>query len=88
MWVTGPKYYLDDDGAERRGLDPGQGYGRGGWWTCHRETEQGDLVLLYRSQRKKDLAYLIETRSAAYSILDNAAAQSSNICGVFQPVPL
>ena len=65
VWVTGPEYYLDDDGAERRGLDPGQGYQPGGWWTCHRDTEQGDLVLLYRSRLKKDLAYLIETRSAA-----------------------
>jgi predicted RNA-binding protein with PUA-like domain len=74
VWVTGPKYYLDDDGAERRGLDPGQGYVPGGWWTCHRETEEGDLVLLYRSQLKKDLAYLIETRSAAYSILDECSS--------------
>lgn len=76
LWVTGPDYYLDDDGQERRDLDPGQGYEPGGWWTCHRETEDGDLVLLYRSQRRKDLAYLIETRSAAYSILDeNLAAE-------------
>ena len=71
VWVTGPDYYLDEDGSERRDLDPGQGYEPGGWWTCHRETEEGDLVLLYRSQKKKDLAYLIETRSAAYSLLDD-----------------
>ena len=71
VWVTGPDYYLDEDGSERQDLDPGQGYEPGGWWTCHRETEEGDLVLVYRSQKKKDLAYLIETRSAAYSLLDD-----------------
>lgn len=74
VWVTGPDYYLDQDGAERRDLDPGSGYEPGGWWTCHRKTEAGDLVLLYRSPKKKDLAYLIETRSAAYSLLDDEAA--------------
>lgn len=30
VWVTGPDYYLDDDGSERRDLDPGQGYEPGG----------------------------------------------------------
>jgi predicted RNA-binding protein with PUA-like domain len=75
VWVTGPDYYLDEDGAERQDLDPGHGYEPGGWWTCHRETEQGDLVLLYRARLKKDLAYLIETRSAAYSILDDPGAK-------------
>ena len=74
VWVTGPDYYLEDDGSERADLDPGQGYEPGGWWTCHRETEEGDLVLLYRSRRKQDLAYLIETRSDAYSLLDDEHA--------------
>lgn len=75
VWVTRPDYYLDDDGTERADLDPGQGYSPGGWWTCHRDTEEGDLILLYRSRKNKDLAYLIETRSDAYSLLDDAAAQ-------------
>jgi hypothetical protein len=74
VWVTGPEYYLDEDGEERADLDPGQGYEPGGWWTCHRDTEAGDLVLLYRSRAKRDLAYLIETRSAAYSLLDEDQA--------------
>jgi len=74
VWVTGPDYYLEDDGSERADLDPGQGYEPGGWWTCHRETEDGDLVLLYRSRRKQDIAYLIETRSDAYSLLDDEHA--------------
>jgi hypothetical protein len=74
VWVTSPEYYLDFDGTERRDLDPGQGYVHGGWWTCHKNTEEGDLVLLYRSRQKRDLAYLIETRSAAYSLLDEPVA--------------
>lgn len=52
----------------------GPGYEPGGWWTCHRDTGEGDLVLLYRSQRRKDLAYLIETRSNAYSLLEDQHA--------------
>jgi predicted RNA-binding protein with PUA-like domain len=71
VWVTGPDYYLDEDGKDRRDLDPGRGYEVGGWWTCHKLTQVGDLVLMYRSQVKRDLAYLIETRSDAYSILDD-----------------
>lgn len=74
VWVARPEFYLDEDGADRRSLEPGLGYEPGGWWTCHRETEDGDLVLLYRSRLKKDLAYLIEARSAAYSILDDEGA--------------
>jgi predicted RNA-binding protein with PUA-like domain len=74
VWVSGPSYYLDDNGEERRDLDPAHGYEPGGWWTCNRKTEEGDLVLVYRSQLKKDLGYLIETRSAAYSILDEDLA--------------
>jgi hypothetical protein len=74
VWVTRPEYYLDEDGSERADLDPGLGYEPGGWWTCHRDTEDGDLVMLYRARKRKDLAYLIETRSAAYSLLDNDVA--------------
>lgn len=74
VWVTGPDYYLEEDGSDRRFLQPGAGYQPGGWWTCHRETEEGDLVLLYRMGKKKDLAYLIQTRSAAYSLLDDEGA--------------
>jgi hypothetical protein len=44
VWVTGPDYYLDDDGCERRSLEPGEL----GSWTCHQHTQKGDLVVLYR----------------------------------------
>ncbi len=74
VWVTGPDYYLDEDGDDRRSLEPEPGYAPGAWWTCHKNTEDGDLVLLYRSKERRDLAYLIEARSDAYSLLDNPEA--------------
>jgi predicted RNA-binding protein with PUA-like domain len=76
VWVTGPEYYLDDNGADRADLQPRRGYEPGGWWSCHRDTQAGDLVLLYRSRKRKDIAYLIEARSAAYSILNDRHAQA------------
>jgi hypothetical protein len=66
--VTGPDYYLDEDGAERRDLDPGSGYEPGGWWTCHWKTEAGDLVLLYRSQKKRE-GPRVTDRNAACGVL-------------------
>ncbi|MBL0166731.1 MAG: hypothetical protein IPP85_06125 [Propionivibrio sp.] len=36
-----------------------------GLWTCHRDTKAGDLILLYRSRPKSDIAYLMEARSGA-----------------------
>jgi hypothetical protein len=74
VWVTRPEYYLDEDGNDRSDLDPGLGYEPGGWWTCHKDTEEGDLVLLYRTAPKSDIAYLIETRSPAYSLRDDEHA--------------
>lgn len=77
VWVAGPDYYLDDDGADRRDLEPDLEYAPGSWWTCHKDTLEGDLVLLYRSQERRDLGYLIEARSDAYSILDDPDADES-----------
>lgn len=68
LWVTGPDYYLDEDGEDRRGLDPGLESDTGGWWTCDKKTRQGDLIFLYRTSPKKDIAYLIQAASDAYSI--------------------
>ncbi len=45
VWVTRPKYYLDESGSDREVLDPGR-VDSGGWWTCHGDTQKGDLVLL------------------------------------------
>lgn len=73
VWVTRPEVYLDDDGEERHDLDPERGY-RSGWWTCHPETKEGDLIVLYRTAPKSDIAYLIMARSDAYSLLDEPFA--------------
>nr|WP_246326383.1 EVE domain-containing protein [Actinomycetospora corticicola] len=32
-------------------------------WACHRDTRPGDLAVLYRSRRAKDLAYLLRATS-------------------------
>src|SRR5690349_4095371 len=75
LWVTGPDYYLDEDGEDRRDLDPGLQDDTDGWWTCHKETRIGDLIFLWRKSPKSDLGYLIEARSDAYSLEDDAYAR-------------
>ncbi|KLL09834.1 EVE domain-containing protein [Protofrankia coriariae] len=74
IWVTGPDYYLDENGTDRPELDPTWGSTPDDWWTCHKETREGDLILLYRSQIKKDIAYLIEARSDAYALRNGDVA--------------
>lgn len=74
VWVTRPEHYLDESGHEREDLDPENGVDVSGWWTCHADTQKGDLVLLYRSRLKRDIAYLIQTESDAYSIADDEYA--------------
>jgi predicted nuclease of restriction endonuclease-like (RecB) superfamily len=51
LWVTRPKYYLDDDGSERSELDPSSGEDLWDSWTCHKDTKKGDLALLWRSRK-------------------------------------
>jgi hypothetical protein len=69
--VVRPKYYLEEDGSERRDLDPESGESSEGWWTCHKNTQEGDLILLYRAGGgRSDLAYLLIATSDAYSIAD------------------
>src|SRR4030067_1244189 len=80
LWVTRPKYYLDDDGAERSLLDPARREDLS--WTCHEDTKKGDLALLWRSRRdlskflakkgiktnigrKSDIAYLFQVSDRA-----------------------
>lgn len=60
VWVVGPDCYLDDDGREHPKLAPGAPAMR---WACHRDTRPGDLAVLYRSQRAKDLAYVLRATS-------------------------
>ncbi|MCD2192614.1 EVE domain-containing protein [Actinomycetospora endophytica] len=60
VWVVNPDCYLDGAGREHPKLGPGAPRLR---WACHRDTRPGDLVVLYRSQRAKDLAYLLRATS-------------------------
>ncbi|MCA1602125.1 MAG: EVE domain-containing protein [Acidobacteria bacterium] len=78
VWVTRPEYYLDESGSDREDLDPESGADSSGWWTCHGDTRKGDLVLLYRSRLKRDIGYLIQTESDAYSIADDEYASEQN----------
>ncbi len=71
VWVTRPKYYLDELGNDREYLDPKNNTDIDGWWTCHKETKKGDLILLYRSAIKRDIGYLIQAKSDAYFIGDD-----------------
>lgn len=74
LWVTRPEYYLDEDGNDREDLDPSYNADTEGWWTCHKETQKGDLVLLWRTTPKKDIGYLIQATSNAYSIAEDPYA--------------
>lgn len=67
IWVTGPESYLDENGEDVACLDPASDPTEwsDNWWTCHKDTSAGDLVLLYRSRPKSDLAYLLEARARA-----------------------
>jgi hypothetical protein len=66
VWITKPEYYLDQDGRDSGALQPSADEDTGrGWWTCHKDTRAGDLVLLYRTRPKSDIAYLIEAKSDA-----------------------
>lgn len=61
VWVWRPDYYLEADGADREELEPGGTE----WGTCHVDTEPGELVLLYRTTPRKDIARLLRTTSSA-----------------------
>lgn len=78
VWVTRPEYYLDKDGSDREDLDPANAVDTGGWWTCHKNTQRGDLVLLWRTTPRKDVGYLIQAESDAYSIVDDEYASEQN----------
>ncbi|BDZ68757.1 endonuclease NucS domain-containing protein [Methanobacterium ferruginis] len=73
QWVTKAEYFLERDGMEREALDPEYGSDPGGYWTCHKDTRVGDLILLYRAGKKdgvtyQDIKYLIQAQSDAYTI--------------------
>jgi len=74
LWVTRPDYYMAEDGMDREDLDPDSGVDSDGWWTCHKDTQKGDLVFLWRTSPKSDIGHLIQTESGAYSIADDEYA--------------
>lgn len=65
LWVTRPKYYLDAEGRDLPDLEPGTGFVADGWWTCDPQTRNGDLVLLYRAEVRKDMSHFLVARSDA-----------------------
>lgn len=64
IWIWKPEFYLDGDGEESPLLDPGQ-EGQLRFGTCHPDTEPGQLVILYRTSPRMDVAYLLRTNSPA-----------------------
>lgn len=70
LWVTKPEFYAEPDGTGRMYLDPASGADSDGSWTCHSDTEKGDLALLWRTSPRRDIAYLIQARSDAYALDD------------------
>ena len=57
LWVARPEHYDDID------LEPG--WGNNSSWSCHKDTEKGDLVFLWRTSPKKDIGFLIRAESGA-----------------------
>jgi hypothetical protein len=71
VWVASSEYYAEENGSDRNSLDPSMQSDSGGWWTCHKNTIRGDLILLYRKKPKMDFGYLIQAESDAYSLSDD-----------------
>ena len=62
LWVTKGEYYQDPDGGDRDILEPGDAEI---YWSCHKDTRRGDLVLLWRTTPKCDVAYLLQVTEDA-----------------------
>lgn len=64
VWVSGPKYVFEIDGAPRQALLPveevlSEHYeDDNGWWTCHPKTKAGDHAVVYRSGAANDAGQL------------------------------
>ena len=76
LWVTRPEFYEDENGQDAEHLEPAHGYDPEGWWTCHRATEPGDLILLWRTAPRKDIGYLLMARSPAYALRNDPFARA------------
>lgn len=76
QWVFKPDYFLEEDGGEKKSLEPYESSRAGGCGSCHKNTRFGDLILIYRAGKKEgetyqDLKYLLMATSDAYSIEDD-----------------
>jgi len=58
IWVTKPEYYEEDEGVDRMELDPFYVGGKT-TWSCDENTKIGDIVLIYRTRPRSDIAYLL-----------------------------
>jgi len=65
LWVVRPAYYAEADGRDLEALEPRENADAGDWWTCDARTRAGDLILMYRTTPKMDVAYLIQAASDA-----------------------
>ncbi len=63
IWIWKPEFYSDGEGNEAALFADFEGKTSVG--TCHRDTEPGQLVILYRTSPKMDVAYLLLTTSPA-----------------------
>ncbi|AEG17733.1 PDDEXK nuclease domain-containing protein [Methanobacterium paludis] len=75
QWSTKSEYFLGENGGERDVLEPQSSHDPGVYWTCHKDTLAGDLILLYRAGKANgvqymDIKYLIMARSDAYPLDD------------------
>lgn len=49
LWVIRPEYYDEVEPATS--------------WSCHKNTKEGDLILMWRAKKKHDIAFLLQATS-------------------------
>jgi len=74
VWITKPEYYQGLDQLFNE--ESSSASDDLGWWTCHKDTQAGDLVLVYRTSPKSDVAYLLEAKTDA-RILEEPAPEGT-----------
>ena len=59
QWSTKAEFFLEKDGSDRMNLKPGTSLDPGVYWTCHKDTQAGDLALLYQAEKEECSGYRI-----------------------------